>query len=717
MQKRKNRQDTSSKETRKSKPLKQTTVVIPSEPRDDSERSSEGSDQEEWWEDAEGRSQNGDDMIDDEEENDGIPDSPASKRPKLDPEAEEKQRKNRAEQKSLLLERKAQKPNATLIQQAKRIWEKLRQKKLDEGEREKQMEELMALIKGKVPDIIFKHDASRIVQCALKYGNRAQRDAIAAELKGHYAAVSQSSYGRFIISKILNYCSAEYRSHVIKDFHGKIRKLIRHREAAVVLEEAYSQFANSQQRSSLLEEFYGPEFALFKNGGGRNIETLIAENPHKRAGIVKHLREVLNSVLEKGFTNISHLSIVHRAILEYLTYAEEKNIADMVELLKDHLVSILHTREGARVAQRCILYAGPKDRKHIVKTFKGYIGKVAREQYGHTVLFTIFDAVDDTVLIEKAIIGELVTDGLGPGEAFGDLLRDRVGSKVALYLLCGRNRKLQPAFVIDELEALDPIRARTSKKDDKVRREQLLKAFSPPLIQTVEQRCAELIRDGDGSIVLMETVIRAEGDKQSLIEAIASLAEGRDGASGLVDTESGPVNVIKKMKADAVLAKQQEEGIDLSQHVLIHRKATSVLKNLVAPRKKVPNGEDEYKGSLVFATALAKRVAPNVAYWLRHCAEDPKRTSGTAFVFVALVESGGTEAQRLVIDAVHSEAGLIEELEQKVQANLAKVSSSQEDEDVAGRRKRKTGKPSTEGQGGSKTGMEILLLKLREMES
>jgi pumilio family protein 6 len=84
-------------------------------------------------------------------------------------------------------------------------------------------------------------------------------------LAGYYANLSQSKYGRFIVSKILQYCSQKYRNLVITDFYGKVRKLIRHKEASLILDEAYSQFANATQRAHLMEEFYGPEFAIFKN--------------------------------------------------------------------------------------------------------------------------------------------------------------------------------------------------------------------------------------------------------------------------------------------------------------------------------------------------------------------------------------------------------------------------------------------------------------------
>jgi pumilio family protein 6 len=101
------------------------------------------------------------------------------------------------------------------------------------------------------------------MQCALKYGNQAQRDTIAGELSGSYVTLMKSQYGKFIVSKILNFCP-KYRPFVIKEMYGQVRKLMRHRDASLVVEEAYSQFANATQRTALMEEFYGPEFSIFK---------------------------------------------------------------------------------------------------------------------------------------------------------------------------------------------------------------------------------------------------------------------------------------------------------------------------------------------------------------------------------------------------------------------------------------------------------------------
>ena len=45
-----------------------------------------------------------------------------------------------------------------------------------------------------------------------------------------------------------------------------------------------------------------------------------------------------------------------------------------------------------------------QDRKVIVKSLKGHLVKVCKDEAGHMVLLAIFDSVDDTVLVQKAIL-------------------------------------------------------------------------------------------------------------------------------------------------------------------------------------------------------------------------------------------------------------------------------------------------------------------------
>ena len=99
-------------------------------------------------------------------------------------------------QKALQVQRKAAKPHSSLLADAKRLWSLARQKSIPTKERQKHVRDLMDLIRGKVHDIVFKHDASRIVQTIVKYGGQKERDEVAVELKGKYLELIQSKYSK-----------------------------------------------------------------------------------------------------------------------------------------------------------------------------------------------------------------------------------------------------------------------------------------------------------------------------------------------------------------------------------------------------------------------------------------------------------------------------------------------------------------------------------------
>jgi pumilio homology domain family member 6 len=54
----------------------------------------------------------------------------------------------------------------------------------------------MDVVREKVTDIVFKHDASRIIQTIVKYGGAKERNEIAVELKGKYKELAQSKYSK-----------------------------------------------------------------------------------------------------------------------------------------------------------------------------------------------------------------------------------------------------------------------------------------------------------------------------------------------------------------------------------------------------------------------------------------------------------------------------------------------------------------------------------------
>lgn len=109
-----------------------------------------------------------------------------------------------AKQKTLMQQRKAAKPNAANVQRSKKLWERLRLKShVPREERKKLVEELFEIMTGHVKDFVFKHDAVRVVQTAIKYANREQRRMIAKELRGNFLALAEGRYSKFLIGKLV----------------------------------------------------------------------------------------------------------------------------------------------------------------------------------------------------------------------------------------------------------------------------------------------------------------------------------------------------------------------------------------------------------------------------------------------------------------------------------------------------------------------------------
>ncbi|KAJ1918253.1 Pumilio y domain member 6 [Mycoemilia scoparia] len=477
------------------------------------------------------------------------------------------------QKKKLKNERKAAKPKGDIIAQAKKIWEQLRRRDLESGKRAEVMGEMMNLIGGSIKEVTFKHDASRIIQTCMKYGSQEERDRIAEELRGSYIELSKSLYGRYILVRMLKYCS-KYRDQIIESFYGNVRKLIRHKEAAMVIEECYSMYAKAYQRAALVQEFYGPEFAIFKNNTrGSNqknpkkgddaryygLDVILSDAPQKKENILSNLKQTLLPLIAKGTI---HHSIVHKALLDYFTYANEKECFDMVEEIKEFVVEILHTKDGAHVGMYCFLYATPKVRKSILKSFKPFLEKICTEEYGHAVLLQAFDVMDDTVFVEKAIISELIP-------MIPDLLSNIVGRRSILYIVIGRHNKYIAKQVISHLNDLDGIRAKTSKKDPGLRRQELSVAISPGLLKWVESNITEILNDPILCQAATDIIVFAHGDKTAVLNALCEVIKE---ANSVEDLDDHPMLGVSSnrllstlVKADTALPKLPDSSVKVPE--------------------------------------------------------------------------------------------------------------------------------------------------------
>ncbi len=107
--------------------------------------------------------------------------------------------------------RQAHRPHSDVVVSAKELWNKLRVKTNTPQDIASMMEELMSLLRGKFNRVALQHDASRVVQAAIQFGNKDQRVEIMKELcdAGNIVELAKSQYSHFVILKMIKYCKDE----------------------------------------------------------------------------------------------------------------------------------------------------------------------------------------------------------------------------------------------------------------------------------------------------------------------------------------------------------------------------------------------------------------------------------------------------------------------------------------------------------------------------
>ncbi|CCE83927.1 Piso0_004524 [Millerozyma farinosa CBS 7064] len=386
-----------------------------------------------------------------------------------------------AEQRKLLAERKMHRKAGAEIQKIKHIWEKLRVKKpgLHKEKREQLSNEMWELSKDIILDLVMKHDASRIVQTLVKYSSKERRKHIAEALKGSFYQLATSSYGKYLLVKLLHYGSKDVREMIVNELHGKIRKLMRHKEGAYVVEDLYVLYSNSEQRKQIIREFWGSEYAVFKDSGkNKTVLDVINESSEKRQLIMQNLSGTITASVNKGSTGFQ---ILHAAMRDYVSILEQdsekndKEIREFVDLLAEQFAELVHTEEGCEVACSLVAMANAKERKVIVRSLKKHEVDLVKNEFGNVVMICIYMTIDDTVLVHKALNVDLLTNELLP-----ELVQHKYARRPLLYLLKALDPKYFSGLIRKDLEKYEKLAyAKTSKKPQTQRREELLEKCLP----------------------------------------------------------------------------------------------------------------------------------------------------------------------------------------------------------------------------------------------
>ncbi|XP_021236021.1 pumilio homolog 3 isoform X2 [Numida meleagris] len=447
------------------------------------------------------------------------------------------------------------KSNYDIIVKSKQIWESVRRKKCDKEKREKLMNELQKLLHGKIKNLAFAHDSTRVIQCFIQYGNDKQRQETFEELKDSLVELSKSKYSRNIVKKFLMYGTKQQIAEIIKSFKGHVKKMLRHAEASAVVEYAYNDKAILEQRNMLTEELYGNTFQVYKTPVVPTLDKVLEAQPEKREAILDEMKQILAPMAQKEAV-IKH-SLVHKVFLDFFAHALPKQRSEMIEAIREAVIYLAHTHDGARVAMHCLWHGTPKDRKVIVKTMKTYIEKIATGEFSHLVLLAAFDCIDDTKLVKQLIITELNT-------SLPSLISSKHGKKVLLYLLSPRD----PAHFVPEIITLlqQGDGNAYSKKNTQLRCRELLEAISPSLLEYLQEHTQEVVMDKATFVLVADILRTATGDIQPTLNAIANLAAeelvpgGHDGQLHIAEHPAGHLVLKWLIEQDEKMRESGKDG-------------------------------------------------------------------------------------------------------------------------------------------------------------
>jgi pumilio family protein 6 len=406
--------------------------------------------------------------------------------------------------KELKLKRKQNKSGFDVIVKSKKIGEKLRCKTLKGGdvERNKLINELHVLLKGQdhYPKFVLAHDTSRIVQWLLKYSSDIVKNQISQELIPVSLEMMQSKYGIFCVKRLLKYGNQETRSAIINKMYGHAVKLSSHSLSAPVFEYAYSTWATTQQKQHLTQEFFGEMYKKSKDNEIKHLRDIFKQSPDLKSATLGATKANLCRIIDKGLLDSG---LVQTVLAQYLVECSSEDRAELITQLVPHIVVISNSKDGARAAMQCIWHGTNKDRKVAMKNIKEHAVELSKHSSGHCTVITLLDAADDTVLLHKIVLSEIL-------KGARDLAENEWGRKVLLWLVAPTDtRCFHPVFV----KELDAGRKRSNlKKDPETRRKEILEHSIDTLLNLVAEEPDFWMKNSSLAYEMLAIVKSGKGD-------------------------------------------------------------------------------------------------------------------------------------------------------------------------------------------------------------
>ncbi|VVC99213.1 unnamed protein product [Leptidea sinapis] len=414
------------------------------------------------------------------------------------------------EKKNLRLERRKAKATAEIFEishKAKLLSAQIQRKVVKQDFRENSCKELHGLLKGQYKSIALTHDLSRVIQVLLKYGNEEIKNEVTREVIDIMVPMMQSKYAHHSVKRILKYGTDNLRHEVISKMFGHIVSLASHTISAPVLDYACGEFANKKEKLYMQQEFYGDMYKNTKDDKVKTLNDTYKDSPEMKSAILQSCKVNIQKILDK---NLHDSEILHSVLYDYIRECSAEERVELISTLSPLIVPLSNSLPGVNAASICVWQGTNKDKKTILKVVKEHVVALSKHKTGYRLLIAIFDSVDDTVLVKKAIVSTIATN-------FKDIAKDHWGNMTLHWLVKPKDpAAFHPSF-IKFLE--EGVHSGTSKKDTEIRVSELREAILPVLKEDMASD-AEFWLNSKAAMLLALAVLSIESSK-NIVEAFA----------------------------------------------------------------------------------------------------------------------------------------------------------------------------------------------------
>ncbi len=388
---------------------------------------------------------------------------------------------------------------------------------------------------SKIPDYISNPKGSRQFQQFIKLGSKEHRNAAIAALSKNVPDLAMRNiYALITLEKIITYGLKTDESFTTEKWlkpvmtnRKTIDQLLFHRLGCKFLNKLYLHPAiKPALKKQMMSLILVP----------RTIELLGESKEKLRA----HYLESVKKCVDKELLNLAVIQKLFRQAIE-VDFAEDSKFAEEVlSMCADGLPHMLSSRDGVVVIVKLMGMMSAKHKKNFIKELKGKFHEIAKQPVTMVVLLRLLQCTDDTVLIGKSVLTELVGSDYQKGR---ELLLDPIGRTAFQFILDGLEFKTGKAYNSQDRDLIKQSPVTTSLKSNESKALELSSKVVPSLLKICSIDVGELLEADSMLLVSLVRSVSEESDQITLVNGIMETA------SETIATEEPSQNGINAVNA------------------------------------------------------------------------------------------------------------------------------------------------------------------------